>query len=107
MEAALNRTAARLGQSFAETESRRRELAAMMDSMQEAVVAITPEGVVHWANAVMQRVAGTQMSWPVCEGRWKNARYALDEPVPWRQGASLRSMRHRCRRAGRCWCCTT
>jgi two-component system phosphate regulon sensor histidine kinase PhoR len=34
----------------------------MMDSMQEAVVAITPEGVVHWANAVMQRVAGTQIA---------------------------------------------
>ena len=62
MEAALNQTAERLGQSFAEIESRRRELAAMMDSMQEAVVAITPEGVVRWSNAVMQRVAGTQIA---------------------------------------------
>ena len=44
MEAALNQTAERLGQSFAEIESRRQELAAMLDSMQEAVVAITPEG---------------------------------------------------------------
>jgi two-component system, OmpR family, phosphate regulon sensor histidine kinase PhoR len=61
MEAALNLTAERLGQSFAEIESRRQELAAMLDSMQEAVVAVTPEGFVRWSNAVMQRVAGTQI----------------------------------------------
>lgn len=61
MEAALNQTAERLGQSFAEIESRRQELAAMLDSMQEAVVAVTPEGQVRWSNAVMQRVAGTQI----------------------------------------------
>ncbi len=61
MEAALNQTAERLGRSFAEGESRRQELAAMLDSMQEAVFAITPEGVVRWSNAVMQRTAGTQI----------------------------------------------
>jgi two-component system phosphate regulon sensor histidine kinase PhoR len=61
MEAALNRTAERLGQSFAEIENRRQELAAMLDSMQEAVVAITPEGFVVWSNARMQHVAGTQI----------------------------------------------
>ena len=65
MEAALNQTAERLGQSFAEIESRRQELAAMLDSMQEAVVAITPEGLVRWSNAVMQRIAGT----PIHVGR--------------------------------------
>jgi two-component system phosphate regulon sensor histidine kinase PhoR len=61
MEAALNQTAERLGESFAEIEARRQELAAMLDSMQEAVVAITPEGAVRWSNAVMQRIAGTQL----------------------------------------------
>jgi two-component system phosphate regulon sensor histidine kinase PhoR len=61
MEGALNQTAERLGQSFAEIESRRHELATMLDSMQEAVVAITPEGQVRWSNAVMQRIAGTQI----------------------------------------------
>jgi two-component system phosphate regulon sensor histidine kinase PhoR len=61
MEAALNQTAEQLGRSFAEIESRRQELAAMIDSMQEAVVAITPEGLVRWSNAVMHRVAGTQI----------------------------------------------
>ena len=61
IETALNQTAERLGKSFAEIESRRHELAAMLDSMQEAVVAITPEGFVRWSNSVMQRMAGTQV----------------------------------------------
>ena len=58
---ALNQTAERLGERFAELDSRRQELAAMLDSMQEAVVAITPEGLVSWSNATMQRIAGTQI----------------------------------------------
>jgi two-component system phosphate regulon sensor histidine kinase PhoR len=58
---ALNTTAARLQQSFAELESRRSELAALLDSMQEAVVAITAAGYVSWSNAVMRRFAGTQI----------------------------------------------
>ena len=61
IETALNQTAEQLGKSFAESESRRQELATMLDSMQEAVVAITPEGFVRWSNAVMQRMAGTQI----------------------------------------------
>ena len=61
MEVALNQTAERLGRNFAELDSRRLELATMLDSMQEAVVAITPEGFVRWSNSVMQRIAGTQI----------------------------------------------
>ncbi|HEU5458112.1 MAG TPA: ATP-binding protein [Terracidiphilus sp.] len=61
METALNQTAARLEQNFAEIESRRHELATMLDSMQEAVVAVSAEGVVLWSNAVMQRIAGMQI----------------------------------------------
>ena len=61
METALNQTAERLGQSFAEIESGRQELAAMLNSMQEAVVAVTAEGQVRWSNSVMQRMAGTQV----------------------------------------------
>jgi two-component system phosphate regulon sensor histidine kinase PhoR len=61
MEAALNQTAERLGKDFAEIESGRHELAVMLDSMQEAVVALTPEGTVRWSNSVMQRIAGTQI----------------------------------------------
>jgi two-component system phosphate regulon sensor histidine kinase PhoR len=61
IEAALNNTAERLGQSVADIESRRQELAAMLDSMQEGVVAITPDGLVRWSNAVLNRIAGTQI----------------------------------------------
>ena len=61
MELALNQTAERLGQSFAEIESSRHELATMLDSMQEAVVAVTAEGHVRWSNLVMKRVAGTEI----------------------------------------------
>jgi len=51
----------RMSGNFAEIESRRQELAAMLDSMQEAVVAITSDGLVRWSNAVMVRIAGTQI----------------------------------------------
>ncbi len=60
-ETALNQAVEQLEKHFAEIESRRQELAAMLDSMQEAVVAITPEGAVRWSNATMQRMAGTQI----------------------------------------------
>jgi two-component system phosphate regulon sensor histidine kinase PhoR len=61
IEAALNQSAERLGESFAEIESRNQELAGLLDSMQEAVVAITPEGLVRWSNAQMQRIAGIEI----------------------------------------------
>ena len=61
METALNQTAERLEQNFTEIESRRHELATMLDSMQEAVVAVTAEGQVRWSNSVMQKIAGTQI----------------------------------------------
>jgi two-component system phosphate regulon sensor histidine kinase PhoR len=61
MEAALNESAERLGKDFAELESGRQELAVMLDSMQEAVVAIAPGGLVRWSNAAMQQIAGTQI----------------------------------------------
>ena len=61
MEIALNQTAERLDQNFAEMENRRHELATMLDSMQEAVVAVTHEGHVRWSNSVMRRMAGTEI----------------------------------------------
>jgi two-component system phosphate regulon sensor histidine kinase PhoR len=61
-EAALNETAVRLGKDFADLESGRAELVVMMDSMQEAVVAITSGGFVRWSNAVMQRIVGSQLA---------------------------------------------
>ena len=61
LEAALNRAAEHWERDFAEIDSRRLELTAMLDAMQEAVVAITPEGTVRWSNAAMQRIAGVQI----------------------------------------------
>jgi two-component system phosphate regulon sensor histidine kinase PhoR len=61
VESALHAAAERLRKNFAEVEQHRRELAAMLDSMQEGVVAITPDGLVRWSNAVLNRIAGTQI----------------------------------------------
>ena len=62
---ALDVTASRLEQSFHALESSRSELTALLDSMQEAVIAINAQGQVSWCNAVMQRIALS----PVQEGR--------------------------------------
>ena len=61
IEQALNRTAARLEGSFTELESRRQDLAVMLDSMQDAVVAVSADGTVRWSNALMRQIAGTQI----------------------------------------------
>lgn len=61
VDAALNQAAERLSASFAEIESQRQELADLLNSLQEAVVAITAQGLVRWSNAVMQRIAGTEI----------------------------------------------
>src|ERR1035441_5413668 len=62
VEAALNESAVRLGKDFAELESGRAELAVMLGSMQEAVVAVTAAGFVRWSNAVMQGILGSQLA---------------------------------------------
>jgi two-component system phosphate regulon sensor histidine kinase PhoR len=54
---ALDTTAARLEASFRALESKQRELAALLDSMQEAVIAVDAAGRISWSNAVMQRIA--------------------------------------------------
>ena len=60
MENALNLTAEHLDADFAELESGRQELAAILDSMQEGVVAMTRDGLVRWSNSAMQHLAGAQ-----------------------------------------------
>jgi two-component system phosphate regulon sensor histidine kinase PhoR len=62
---ALETAAARLQKSFDGLERDRRQLTAMLDSMQEAVIAIDAEGQVGWSNAVMRRMTFT----PVQVGR--------------------------------------
>jgi two-component system, OmpR family, phosphate regulon sensor histidine kinase PhoR len=53
---ALDATASRLQHVFQTLDANRRELAALLDSMQEAIVAIDAQGHVSWSNAVMQRI---------------------------------------------------
>ncbi|HVW78640.1 MAG TPA: ATP-binding protein [Alloacidobacterium sp.] len=62
---ALDATASRLEQSFHALEASRRELAALLDSMQEAVIAVNQQGQVIWSNAVMQQICSSA----VREGR--------------------------------------
>ena len=65
---ALDVTASRLEQSFHALESSRSELTALLDSMQEAVIAINPQGQVSWCNAVMQRIAISPVQSGPCPG---------------------------------------
>jgi len=53
---ALDATAGRLEASFRALETKQRELAALLDSMQEGVVAVDSAGRISWSNAVMQRI---------------------------------------------------
>jgi two-component system, OmpR family, phosphate regulon sensor histidine kinase PhoR len=62
---ALDMTATRLESTFHSLESSRRELTALLDSMQEGVIAVTPTGLVSWSNASIARL--TQQ--PIREGR--------------------------------------
>ncbi len=71
---ALDTTAARLEASFRALESKQRELAALLDSMQEAVVAVDAGGRISWSNAVMQRIA------PGAERQGQALVHALRDP---------------------------
>jgi two-component system phosphate regulon sensor histidine kinase PhoR len=62
---ALDTTASRLESTFHSLESSRRELTALLDSMQEGVIAVTANGLVSWSNASIARL--TQQ--PIREGR--------------------------------------
>jgi two-component system phosphate regulon sensor histidine kinase PhoR len=54
---ALDSTASKLEASFKALESSRRELATLLDSMQQAVVGISPLSQISWSNSVMQRIS--------------------------------------------------
>jgi two-component system phosphate regulon sensor histidine kinase PhoR len=62
---ALDTTASRLESTFHSLESSRRDLTALLDSMQEGVIGVTSAGLVSWSNASIARL--TQQ--PVREGR--------------------------------------
>src|SRR5437868_6945799 len=57
LASSLDRTAAMLQESFSELESNRTQLQTLLDSMQEAVIAISAEKRLLWANGAMRRLA--------------------------------------------------
>jgi two-component system phosphate regulon sensor histidine kinase PhoR len=52
----LDRTARRLQDSFQAVERSRRELVTLLNSMQEPVIAVGPDGLVIWANQRMEKL---------------------------------------------------
>ncbi|MGA3211249.1 MAG: ATP-binding protein [Terriglobales bacterium] len=54
----LDRTARKLEESFAAVETSRLQLETLLNSMQEAVIAVADDGKVLWVNGRMQRLAG-------------------------------------------------
>lgn len=54
--AALDRTARRLEDSFSALQNSQRQLETLLNSMQDAVIAINPDGRVQWANRGMERI---------------------------------------------------
>ncbi len=58
---ALDATAVQLERSFRALEGSRRELAVLLDSMQEAVVGISPQSQITWSNSKMKSIAPSAM----------------------------------------------
>ncbi|HVN20857.1 MAG TPA: ATP-binding protein [Dongiaceae bacterium] len=66
---AIDQTARQVEQSFAAVRSSQRQLETLLNSMQDAVIAVSPDGVVRWANHKMDRLVpqGTRLNAPVVE----------------------------------------
>jgi two-component system, OmpR family, phosphate regulon sensor histidine kinase PhoR len=66
---ALDKTARRVEQSFAAVVSSQRQLETLLNSMQDAVIAVSSDGIVQWANQPMDRLVrrGARLQQPVVE----------------------------------------
>jgi two-component system, OmpR family, phosphate regulon sensor histidine kinase PhoR len=66
---AIDKTARRVEQSFAAVVSSQRQLETLLNSMQDAVIAVSDQGLVQWANQPMNRLVpqGTRLQQPVVE----------------------------------------
>ncbi len=66
---ALDKTTRKLEQSFATVEASRNQLETLLNSMQEAVIAVAADGRVLWANKRMNRIAtqGVRLHAPLIE----------------------------------------
>ena len=67
--AAIDRTAGQVERSFAAVRSSQRQLETLLNSMQDAVIAISSDGLVQWANQAMDRLVPqrTRLNAPVVE----------------------------------------
>ena len=67
--AAIDRTAGQVERSFAAVRSSQRQLETLLNSMQDAVIAVSSDGLVQWANQAMDRLAPqhTRLNAPVVE----------------------------------------
>ncbi len=67
--AAIDGTARRVEQSFDAVRSSQRQLETLLNSMQDAVIAISDDGLVQWANRPMNRLVpqGARLQQPVVE----------------------------------------
>jgi two-component system phosphate regulon sensor histidine kinase PhoR len=58
---ALDATASRVEGLFGQLESGRKEMETVLDSMQEAVIAVDAQNRIHWTNRVMARLMGADI----------------------------------------------
>jgi two-component system, OmpR family, phosphate regulon sensor histidine kinase PhoR len=67
--AAIDKTAEQVEVSFAAVRSSQRQLETLLNSMQDAVIAVSPDGLVRWANQSMDRLVPqhTRLNAPVVE----------------------------------------
>ena len=67
--AAIDRTAGQVERSFAAVRSSQRQLETLLNSMQDAVIAVSSDGLVQWANQQMDRLVPqrTRFNAPVVE----------------------------------------
>jgi two-component system, OmpR family, phosphate regulon sensor histidine kinase PhoR len=59
---ALDRTAARVESVFRDLQDSRKELEAVLDSMEEAVIAVDAQSRIHWTNRALDRILGRAVS---------------------------------------------
>jgi len=66
---AIDKTARRVEHSFAAVRSSQHQLETLLNSMQDAVIAVSADGLVQWANQPMDRLVpqGTRLHQPVVE----------------------------------------
>src|SRR5712671_3122721 len=66
---AIDKTARQVEQNFAAVRSSQHQLETLLNSMQDAVIAVSADGLVQWANQPMNRLVpqGTRLQQPVVE----------------------------------------